>query len=149
MPPKKKFRSGRSKTRKFTGTMYTRRKELESKEASADQESVERSDEVDSDETDTSRSNVSVPEPSSSFALQGKVHGLSSKESKPESSASDVDSAEMEGFRFVDMAVLGSIFQLLLCPICKNHVKLEEDSERKMDLLRCYLSSAPGKSVDS
>jgi len=145
MPPKKKFRSGRSKTRKFTGTMYTRRKELESKEASADQESVERSDEVDSDETDASRSNVSVPEPSSSFALQGKVHGLSSKESKPESSASDVDSAEMEGFRFVDMAVLGSIFQLLLCPICKkNHVKLE-DSKRKMGFASLLFVKCPGK----
>jgi len=92
MPPKKKFRSSRSKARKFTGNMYTRRKELESKEASADQESVKRSDEVHSDKTDTSRSNVNVPETSSSFALQGKVHGLSSEESKPESSASNVSS---------------------------------------------------------
>lgn len=47
MPPKKKFRSGRATKRKFTGSIYTRRKELELKEASADQESVERSDKVD------------------------------------------------------------------------------------------------------
>lgn len=47
MPPKKKFRSGRATRRKFTGNIYTRRKELVSKEASVDQESVERSDKVD------------------------------------------------------------------------------------------------------
>lgn len=146
MPPKKKFRSGRSKKRKFTGNTYTRRKELESKEASADQESVERSDEVVSDETDASRSNVSLPATSSSFASQGKVRGLSNEESKPESSASDVDSAEMEGFRFVDMAVLGSIFELLLCPICKkNHVELEEDNERKMGFASLLFVKCPGK----
>ena len=126
--------------------MYTRRKELESNEASADQESVERSDEVDSDETDASRSNFNVSENTSSFASLGKVQGLSSKKSESESSSSDVDAARMEGFRFVDMAILGSIFELLLCPICKkNHVELEEDRERKMGFSSLLFVKCTGK----
>lgn len=82
-----------------------------------------------------------MSENTSSFASLGKVQGLSSKKSKSESSSSDVDAARMEGFRFVDMAVLGSIFGLLLC--------WKKIAKERWDFLLCYLSSAPGKSVDS
>ena len=47
--------------------------------------------------------------------------------------SSDVDEAGMEGFRLVDITVLGSIFMMLICPFCKkNHVELEKDRETKM-----------------
>ena len=145
MPPKKKFRSGRTKKRKFTGKIYTRRKESASKEASADQEAVERSDEEDSDKTDASRSNFDMSE-NTYFASPGNVQKLPIKEYESESSSSDVDAARMEGFRFVDMTVLGSIFGMLLCPICKkNHVELEEDRERKMGFSSLLFVKCLGK----
>jgi len=56
MPPKKKFRSGRAKKRKFTGNKYTRQKNLMVKETLVELESIEKSDESDLDrldETDT------------------------------------------------------------------------------------------------
>lgn len=150
MPPKKKFRRGRGKKRKFTGNMYTRRKELELKEASEDQESVKRGDKVDSDKTDTSRSNSNMSENTSSFALLGKVQGLSIKKSKSESRSSDVDAAKMEGFRFVNMAVLCLTFGLLLCPFVRRTTcSWKKIAKERWDFLPCYLSSAPGKSVDS
>lgn len=107
MPPKKKFRSGRPKKRKFTGKKYTRQKNLELKEALVEQETIEKSDKSDSDETDSSHS----LENKSLHASSGKLHEHSSKKTETiENSSSDDDLAAVQGFRFVDMSVLGPIF---------------------------------------
>ena len=120
MLPKKKFRSCKPKKRKFTGSKYTRQKNLELKEALVEQESIEKSDESDLDETDP----LHLLEKEPLHALLGKLHELSSKKFETiETSSSDDDSAAVQGFCFMDMSVLGLIFRLLLCPLCKkNHV---------------------------
>ena len=43
------------------------------------------------------------------------------------------DSTGPEGFRFVDISILASVFQSFWCPACRyGHVVLEEDKEKKM-----------------
>ena len=38
----------------------------------------------------------------------------------------------IKGFRFVNISILASVFQLFWCPVCKyGHVVLEEDKETK------------------
>ena len=115
---------------------------MELKDASVEQESFDESvNKSSSDETDTplSISNTSH----SSLRKQLK---LPSEQFKPESSSSDDGSAGVEGFRFVDLAVRASIFQLLLCPICKkNHVELEEDGDRKMGFASLLLINCTGE----
>ena len=38
----------------------------------------------------------------------------------------------IKGFRFVNILILASVFQLFWCPVCKcGHVVLEEDKEAK------------------
>ena len=50
MPPKKKFRSGRSKKRRFAGNRYTVKKKKTENEASVDQESAEETEGSDTEE---------------------------------------------------------------------------------------------------
>ena len=146
MPPKKKFRSGRSKKRKFTGNKYTRQKNLEVKEALVEQESIEESDESDLDRLDETDTLPSSSDNLSSHVLPRKPHELSNTKLETETSSSEDDSAAIQGFRFIDMAVLSPIFRLLLCPMCKkNHVELDEDCDGKMGFASALFIKCTGK----
>jgi len=120
---------------------------LELKEALVEQETIEKSDKSDSDETDSPHS----LENKSSHASSGKLHEHSSKKIETiENSSSDDDLAAVQGFHFVDMSVLGQIFRLLLCPLCKkNQVEFEEDGDGKMGFATLMILNCTGKNVNS
>lgn len=58
----------------------------------------------------------------------------------------EIDSGGPEGFRFIDISVLISVFEILRCPLCKQqHAVLKEDEKAKMGLgslliLKCLSS---------
>lgn len=75
-----------------------------------------------------------------------KPHDLSNTKLEIETSSSEDDSAAIQGFRFIDMAVLSPIFRLLLCPMCKkNHVELDEDCDGKMGFASALFINCTGK----
>ena len=129
MPPKKKFRSGRSKKRRFAGNRYTIKQKKEENEASVERESSEETEESDAEETTRPLSAEAIEMKS----FPASVRKLDEPSGESNSSSSKDDSNGPEGFRFVDISVLASVFQLFRCPVCKyGHIELEEDGSAKM-----------------
>ena len=66
-------------------------------------------------------------------SFPASVRKLDEPSGESNSSSSKEDSNGPEGFRFVDISVLASVFQLFRCPVCKyGHIELEEDGSAKM-----------------
>lgn len=148
MPPKKKFRSGRAKKSKLTWNKHTRQKNLEVKEALVEKKSFEKSDESDLDRLDETDALPSSSDKLSSHGLPRKPHEVFNTKLETETSSSEDNSAAIQGFRFIDMAVLSPIFRLLLCPICKkNHMELDEDGDGKMGFASALFIKCTGKKV--
>ena len=80
-----------------------------------EQESIEESDESDLDRLDETDTLLSSSDNLSLHVLPRKPHDLSDTKLETETSSSEDDSAAIQGFRFIDMAVLSPIFRLLLC----------------------------------
>ena len=122
------------------------KKNLEVKEALVEQESIEESDESDLDRLDEIDTLPSSSDNLSSHALPRKPHELSNTKLETETSSSEDDSAAIQGFRFIDRAVLSPIVRLLLCPMCKkNHVELDEDCYGKMGFASALFIKCTGK----
>ena len=106
MPPKKKFRSGRSKKRRFAGNRYTVKKKKVENEASIDQESAEETEGSDSEENKRSVSTDATKVKS----LPASVRKLDEISSESDDSSSEEYSEGSDGFRLVDISVLSAVF---------------------------------------
>lgn len=131
MPPKKKFRSIPRKKKKFKGNQYQKKAEKIEIERSKKEASPEVSEDSSSDEehmeTEEAASFKSSP------ASVRKIKAASSDSSREESSEDELK--HVNGFRFIDIAILAAVFESLLCPLCKQgHIVFDEDKESKMGL---------------
>jgi len=133
MAPKVKARSIRRKKRKFTGNRYTRTTKSPESDLSATEKTAENREDSISEESsgeddfreDCKQTPSSAKHPSASAKKLGEQSDFS------DSSTDDVPES-IKGFRFVDLSILASVFQLFWCPVCKyGHVVLEEDKESK------------------
>ena len=135
MPPKKKFRSGKRKKRRFCGNQHTK-KENCAKKADVDREETSESSSESEGDKDHVKS-AGAAEPDDFKSLPASVRKLKeqSSDSSEDYSSKDEFEAALEGFRFVDISVLASVLECLRCPLCKQgHVVLEENAEDKMGL---------------
>ena len=128
MAPKVKARSIRRKKRKFTGNRYTRTTNSPGSESSATAKKAKnREDSM----SEASSGEDCKQTPSSAKHPSALVKKLGEQCDFSDSSIEDVTES-IEGFRFVDISILASVFQLFWCPVCKyGHVVLEEDKGAK------------------
>ena len=88
---------------------------------------LEKSEESESEQTDHEGPAEHEEPCCSSSASASKL------ESKPTDVVNEVEPESMEGFRFIDIAILATVFNSLWCPVCKyGHVVMEEDKGAKM-----------------
>ena len=133
MLPTKKFRSVKRKKRKFGGNQYSKKENAAKKvcldEGKATESSVE--SECNEDHVEASEHKNVKPLPASVRKLKEQY----SDSSEDCTSEEEIDSGGLEGFRFIDISVLASVFETLRCPSCKQgHAVLEEDERAKMGL---------------
>lgn len=128
MPPKVKARSIRRKKRKFTGNRFTRNTNSTESELAATEKTAKSSeDSLSKASSDDDCKQI----PSSAKHPSASVKKLREQSDCSDSSVKDVPEST-EGFRFIDISILSSVFQLFWCPVCKyGHVVLEEDKEAK------------------
>ena len=151
MPPRKKFRIVKHKKRKFCGNQYSK-KENAAKKVGLEQEKASDSGESECDE-DRVVGVDQTAEHSKFKSLPASVRKLKAQSSTSEDSSSEeeTDLGGLEGFRFIDLSVLASVFESLRCPLCKQgHAVLEEDEKAKMGLaslliLKCTSSKCKFK----
>lgn len=123
-----KFRSIKRKKRKFKGNRFCKKENPAVEEVLSQKELVETSQKSESDQTDDEQPDQYMEPSSSSFSasaskLEGKYSDLESE--------SELETTE--GFRFIDISILTSIFGSFWCPVCKHgHVVMEEDRQAKM-----------------
>ena len=134
MPPKKKFRSVKRKKRRFGNNQYTK-KESAAKKVVLDREKASES----SGESECDEDHVETAEHQNTEKhLPASVRKLKEQDSDSSqncTSEEEIDSGGPEGFRFIDISVLASVFETLRCPLCKQgRAVLEEDDKAKMGL---------------
>ena len=145
MPPKKKVRSEPRRKRKFYGNRFTKRKEA-SLATNGSESSSEYNPPIEEEEVRpiVGQSADCVLETpvairqhfKSLLASVRKLADVTSSSSSADSSCStesDIDFVqENEGYRFVDMEILSTVIELLICPKCKlGHVTINEDATAK------------------
>ena len=136
MPPKKKFRSGRSKKRRFAGNRYTVKEKRTDNAASIGEESSEQTEASDTEENKRSLS-INATKVKS---LPASVRKLDEISCESDNNSSKEYPEGPEGFRLVDISVLSAVFHLLCCPVCKNgRVELQEDSGAKMGFASLFV----------
>ena len=129
--PRTKVHSLKRKKRRFTGNQYTKKGNSSTKTVPITEESIEKSESSSGDEEHAVGS-----EKSQKFkSMPASVRKMDVESDDSSNESSEYESSNPEGFRFVDMCVLASVFQVLLWPSCKRGtLSLEEDEESKMGL---------------
>ena len=78
-----------------------------------------------------------------------KLFRQNSDSSEDYTSEEENDSGGLEGFRFIDISVLASVFESLCCPLCKQgHAVVEDDEKAKIGLALILILSAHPSSVN-
>ena len=145
MPPKKKVRSEPRRKRKFYGNRFTKRKEA-SLATNGSDSSSEYNPPIEEEEVRpivgqsadcVQETPVAIRQHFKSLPASVRkladVTGSSSSADSSCSTESDIDFVrENEGYRFVDMEILSTVIELLICPKCKlGHVTINEDATAK------------------
>ena len=114
-----KHRSGYSKKRKFYGNQYSKpRMRISKTSSTADTESQSTAD-------TESTSDTTVPASTRKINLGNK-------------DAADLNKNEVQGYRFINLEILGSIFKLLPCKeCCECQLMLIEDDSQRMGCASC------------
>ena len=105
--------------------------------------SMERESSEESDESDTTKESTCTRGSGAEMkSYPASVKKLDKLSDRTESCSSEDDFKAPEGFRLVDISVLGSIFQLFRCPVCRySNIDFEDDCAKmgfaSLLLLRC------------
>ena len=130
MPPKKKFRSIPRKKNKFKGNRYQKKTKKIETEQSRKEALPETSGDSSGDEE-----HVETEKAASFKNLPASVRKMKAESSDSSKESNDDELEHVNGFRFIDIAILAAVFESLLCPSCKQgHVVFDEDKESKMGL---------------
>ena len=118
MPPKRKFVPATGKKRKFHGNRFLKAQTLDSSEVS-EENKVEETEHNTSSSSEDNTASTSVAEEFRSLPA--------SKRKIPDESSSEDENICDDGFRLIDIAILMSVFEALICPKCKcGHIVLKE-----------------------
>ena len=110
MPPRKKFTSVRRRKRKFTGNIYTRKRNSEEIDAAVEEKTAEKSEDSDIEgmkPLERTRSS----DRATFKSMPASVRKLGELPSDSSDSSSEDELEGTEGFRFIDISVLASVFK--------------------------------------
>ena len=135
MRPKRKFRSIPRKKKKFRGNQYQKKGKNVETDTSRKEDSAEESGNSSSDaehvETDKAKTFQSLP---------ASVRKMKAESSDLCEQSGEEELENVNGFRFMDIAILAAVIESLRCPLCKQgHIVFEEDQKSKMGLASLFI----------
>ena len=130
MPPQKKFRSIPRKKSKFKGNHYQKKVAKIETEQPRKGALPEMSGGSSSDEE-----HVEIEKAASFKNLPASAHKMKAESSDSSKESNEDELEQLNGFWLIDIFILATVFESLLCPLCKQgHVVFDEDKESKMGL---------------
>ena len=86
-----------------------------------------------SEDLSSDKEHMEIEEAASFKSLQASVRQMKAESSVSSREESNEDELEhVNGFRFIDIAILAAVFESLLCPFCEQgHIVFDEDKESK------------------